>query len=82
MTAPTAYCPDCDEPIRLRGKVALGMRVTCPSCGAELEVVSLKPLELDWVYDYEEEEEEFEEEFEEEEEGEEDFDEYSDEDEY
>lgn len=66
MTAPTAYCPDCDGPIRLRGKVALGMRVTCPSCGTELEVVSLKPLELDWVYDYED--EEFEEDYEEEEE--------------
>jgi lysine biosynthesis protein LysW len=48
-------CPDCDEVIRLKGKPRLEQRVTCRSCGAELEVINLTPLELDWVYDYDDE---------------------------
>jgi lysine biosynthesis protein LysW len=27
-----------------------GEFVTCSSCGADLEVVSLEPVELDWAY--------------------------------
>jgi len=61
-----AFCPDCEEPVRV-ATPKLGQRVTCQSCGAELEIVEVSPLELDWAYDetsddWEEEEEEEEEE--------------------
>ncbi len=60
-----AFCPDCEEPVRV-ATPKLGQRVTCQSCGAELEIVEVSPLELDWAYDetsddWEEEEEEEEE---------------------
>jgi lysine biosynthesis protein LysW len=45
-----AFCPDCEEAVRL-GAPKLGQRVTCESCQAELEVVEVSPLELDWAYD-------------------------------
>ncbi len=45
-----AFCPECDEGIALGTKPFEGQRVTCRSCGADLEVIGLKPLELDWVY--------------------------------
>jgi lysine biosynthesis protein LysW len=59
----SAYCPDCDQKIVLPAPVALGQRLTCLHCDAELEVISVEPLELDWVYDWSWEEEEGEEEW-------------------
>lgn len=47
----TTFCPDCDEEIRLGPTPKIGQRVTCPDCGAELEVIEVDPLELDWAYD-------------------------------
>jgi len=32
--------------------------VTCPNCGADLEIVETIPVELDWYYEDEDEEEE------------------------
>ena len=58
----STYCPDCDEKIVLQSPVSLGQKLTCPHCDAELEVISVEPLELDWVYDWSWEEEEEEEE--------------------
>jgi len=57
-----AFCPDCEEPVRV-ATPKVGQRVACQSCGAELEIVEVSPLELDWAYDetaddWEEEEEE------------------------
>ena len=49
MTA--AVCPDCDESIRVPGKPQLGQRFVCQSCSAELEVINLEPIELDWAFD-------------------------------
>jgi lysine biosynthesis protein LysW len=46
-----AFCPDCEEPIRLSLQPKVGQRITCRSCGAELEVIETSPLELDWAYD-------------------------------
>ncbi len=57
-----AYCPDCDGKIVLPPDVKLGQKLTCPHCEAELEVISLDPVELDWAYDWEWDEEEEEEE--------------------
>ena len=53
-----AYCPDCEEPIQLKGTPRLGMRLTCPSCGSELELISVDPPAVDWAYDDEEDENE------------------------
>ncbi len=52
-------CISCDEEIRIRQPLKIGMLVTCADCGAELEVVWLDPLELEWPFidDYEEDEE-------------------------
>lgn len=53
---PYAICPGCDDEIYVPGKPRLGQRVGCEDCGYELEVVGLDPLELDWVYEEEDEE--------------------------
>ncbi len=71
MATKSALCPDCGERVPLSTPVRLGMRVTCPNCDAELEVVETEPIELDWVYeddDYDYDDDEFEDEEEEEEE--------------
>ena len=44
-------CVDCGEPIALSGRVEMGQIVNCPECGAAMEIVSLDPAEVDWVYD-------------------------------
>jgi len=64
----TAYCPDCGRAIRIGGEPKVGVRLECPSCHAELEIVESHPIELDWTIssaswdddedDWEEEEEE------------------------
>jgi hypothetical protein len=57
-----ALCPDCEEGISVGPRPRIGQRVTCPHCNAELEVVEINPLELDWAFedtdtDYDEEDE-------------------------
>jgi alpha-aminoadipate/glutamate carrier protein LysW len=54
---PLGVCPECDEDIRIPGKPRLGQRVSCQHCGAQLELVELDPLELDWVYEDDDEDE-------------------------
>jgi alpha-aminoadipate carrier protein LysW len=49
-----AFCPDCGQKITLSGDARLGQEVICPHCDAELEVVEMDPLELDWIYDEDE----------------------------
>jgi alpha-aminoadipate carrier protein LysW len=49
-TAVFAPCPDCGEEIELWSQVKVGEELTCPYCEAELEVISLDPVELDWAY--------------------------------
>jgi len=49
----TAFCPECEHSLNLGAQLYEGQRIICPECGARLEVISLKPLELDWVYDKE-----------------------------
>jgi lysine biosynthesis protein LysW len=46
-----AFCPECGQGIQLGAQPHEGQRVACSECGAELEVISVRPLELDWVYD-------------------------------
>lgn len=44
-----AGCPDCQATIRLHASVREGQPVTCENCLAELEVVSVDPLEVDFA---------------------------------
>ncbi len=41
-------CPECDAMIDIgEDQVEEGQSIECPECGAELEVVSTDPVELD-----------------------------------
>jgi len=42
-------CKDCDEPVELKKKVEVGEIVECQNCGAEMEVISLDPLEISLI---------------------------------
>jgi hypothetical protein len=50
-TMSVILCIDCEEPITLGPNVRVGQRLLCPHCAAELEVISLSPLQLDWALD-------------------------------
>jgi alpha-aminoadipate carrier protein LysW len=45
-----AFCPDCDGEIRLNSHARLGQKFVCPNCDADLEVIGIDPLELDWAH--------------------------------
>ena len=49
------HCPECETELKLGNSSRKGQKLTCPSCGASLEVVVLSPIELDWTFDEEEE---------------------------
>lgn len=44
-------CPMCGAAIQVPTNSEVGDLVYCDQCDAELEIVSLKPLELDWPLD-------------------------------
>lgn len=46
----TAKCLDCGHEIDLGAGAWLGQLIRCQNCGAELEIINVDPLELDWVY--------------------------------
>lgn len=46
-----AECPDCGDMISFRDKAYVGQTKICPHCDAELVVVDLHPLVLDFFYD-------------------------------
>lgn len=50
----TATCPECDATIRLGDKIEKGEIVSCPDCGAELEVTSINPPTLELAPEEEE----------------------------
>ena len=47
-----ATCPECDLDVRFKKMPHLGKIITCPDCGARLEVTDVAPLELDWATEY------------------------------
>ena len=49
-----AECISCGSEIKFARQPKMGLTVTCPECDAELEVVWLDPIELDWPFDDEE----------------------------
>ena len=51
ITKAAVDCVDCGETITLSGRVEMGQIVNCIECGATMEVVSLDPVEVDWIYD-------------------------------
>lgn len=55
-----ALCPECEAAIDIEDdEVEEGQTLDCPECGAELEVVSTNPVELNAILeDHDEEEEE------------------------
>jgi alpha-aminoadipate/glutamate carrier protein LysW len=49
-------CPECDATIDIEeDQLEEGQTIECPECGAELEVVSTEPVELDILGNSEEE---------------------------
>ncbi len=48
------YCPECDSDINFTNEAHMGQKVTCSGCGAYLKVIGISPIELDWVYDIDE----------------------------
>ena len=56
---PTAPCPDCDAAVVVGSQLNLGDRLLCPGCGVELEVLSLRPFEMEYA-DFEDSDDEFE----------------------
>ena len=50
---PRANCPVCEAELRLsQTEAVFGRRITCPECGSVLEVVEEDPLELEEVFDF------------------------------
>ena len=52
-----AFCPECHAAIDMEDDVEEGQTMDCPECGAELQVLSTNPLELEVVSNEEEGEE-------------------------
>ena len=49
-----AKCPECEADLGLADDVEQGEIVVCPDCGAELEVVGVKPIALELAPEVEE----------------------------
>jgi lysine biosynthesis protein LysW len=49
ITKTVVDCVDCGDTITLSGRVEIGQIVRCVECGAAMEVVSLDPVEVDWI---------------------------------
>jgi lysine biosynthesis protein LysW len=52
-----SVCPNCRTKVELGKDPILGQLFTCSSCRSELELVWLDPPELDWPWEYPEDEE-------------------------
>ena len=42
-------CPMCDEQISIPDDIEIGDFVDCEECDRQFEVVSVRPIELEWV---------------------------------
>lgn len=53
------HCPECETDLDLdEEELAEGEVVSCPECGTDFEVVTIHPLELNPVEEYDEDEDE------------------------
>ncbi|HQE93690.1 MAG TPA: hypothetical protein PLH19_12885 [Anaerolineae bacterium] len=48
-----ARCPECNAKLVVAPDLERWDRIFCEACGVELEVVDVNPLELEAVYDFE-----------------------------
>jgi len=55
----SARCPDCGGEVRLVGRLLIGEVFGCGKCGAQIEVASSDPLELEPFARIEQEEDDF-----------------------
>ena len=46
----TVFCIDCGRPVSLESRPVEGETITCSNCGTDMEVISVEPTELDWVF--------------------------------
>lgn len=54
MASETQLCPECDGEVEIPEDAMENEIVSCLECGAELEIMSLDPLELDLAPEVEE----------------------------
>jgi len=45
----TTKCPDCTTPINVSLDTKVGEIIECQNCGAEMEIINLKPLEVELI---------------------------------
>lgn len=45
-----AICPSCGEWVKLPDHPKIGQKITCLQCEADLEVIEVNPVELDWAF--------------------------------
>jgi alpha-aminoadipate carrier protein LysW len=50
----TPLCPECAADVPVSADAMQNELIACPECGAELEIVSLNPVELDLAPEVEE----------------------------
>jgi alpha-aminoadipate carrier protein LysW len=48
---PETYCPSCDAVVSV-DRPREGAMIKCHECGAELEIISTDPFEVDFPLDY------------------------------
>ena len=46
----TVFCIDCEHAMSLESRPIAGEIITCSNCGTDMEVISVEPTELDWVF--------------------------------
>jgi lysine biosynthesis protein LysW len=46
-----ADCPECSATLRFHKELKIRQLIACPECDETLEVVSVRPLELNWAND-------------------------------
>jgi hypothetical protein len=44
-------CLECGEETLVSGELRIGKQVMCLDCGTWMEVISLDPVEVDWIYE-------------------------------
>ena len=47
MIINAAYCPECDQQLKLGTRPYKGQKVICPSCDTNLSLINLRPLEFE-----------------------------------
>ena len=45
----TIKCPDCQQSVPIFQKTEVGEIIECQNCGAEMEIVNTKPLEVELI---------------------------------